>query len=96
MEKFICPKCGRISYTANRELVNICPHCSFEKYLILSPKFLSGYELSDIKIIVDRRKNSEPVPFERRKGEEAIPIAWLIVKKKDTVDSPQDSDFISM
>jgi len=34
--------------------------------------------------------------IERRKGEEAIPVAWLIVKKKDTVDSPQDSDFISM
>jgi len=96
MEKFVCPRCGKVSYTANKELLNICPYCSLDKYLIVSPRFLASYDLSNIKIVIDRRKTSEPVPFERRKGEEAIPVAWLIVKKKDIVDSPQDSDFISM
>lgn len=96
MEKFVCPKCGKVSYTANRELLNICPYCSLDKYLILNPKVFGGYDLSDIKIVVDRRKSTEPVPFERRKNEQAIPVAWLIVKRKDNQESVQDSDFISM
>lgn len=95
MEKFVCPRCGRTSYTANRELLNVCPYCSLDKYLIVSPKFLSSHDISDMKIIIDRRRASEPVPFERRKDEQAIPVAWLIVKRKDG-EIAQDSDLISM
>lgn len=96
MEKFICPKCGKVSYTANRELLNICPYCGLDKYLIVNPKIFGRYDLSDIKIVIDRRKSVESVPFERRKNEEAIPVAWLIVKRKDNHEPAQDSDFISM
>lgn len=96
MEKFICPKCGRTSYTANRELLNLCPYCSLDKYLILNPRIFGGYDISNIKVVIDRRKTSEPVPFERRKNEQAIPVAWLIVKRKDDQDTAQDSDIISI
>ncbi len=82
MEKFICPRCGKTSYTANRELMNLCPYCNINKFLILSPKiFTYGHDLSDVKIIIDRRKISEPVPAERREDYEVVPIAWLVIKR---------------
>lgn len=95
MEKFVCPKCGRTSYSANRELLNICPYCGIDRYLILSPRLFSSYNLSEAKIIIDRRKATEPVPFERRGDEEVIPVAWLVIKRKDG-EMVQESHFSSM
>ncbi len=84
MEKFECQKCGKTSYSASKAASGICPYCDIEKLLIFNPSVLAmSHELSDAKIIVDRRMSHRPVNAERRENEEMIPVAWLVIKQKE-------------
>lgn len=84
MEKYTCPKCGKTTYTAFRDIAFICPDCNTEKLLIFNPKaFNLGYDFSDAKIIFDRRNTNFDVDAERREEDnrEYVPIAWLVIKQ---------------
>ena len=85
MEKYVCPVCNKATYTAYSEAAHICPYCSTEKILILSQKAFSGlHDVSDTKVIFDRRTTELAIDRERRGMEdvELIPVAWLAIKKR--------------
>lgn len=84
MEKFECPKCGKIAFSASRDLAKVCPYCDTEKLLIFNPNILAmAHELSDAKIIIDRRNVQRSVGADRRDNTCMIPVAWLVVKQKE-------------
>jgi hypothetical protein len=88
MEGFTCPKCGRTTYTAYREAASICPYCTTEKLLILNPRLLKmGLDITDARILVDRRNTHAEVEPERRQGDEFIPIAWLVIRNRPLSDA---------
>lgn len=77
METFHCSKCGRTSYSAHRDIVH-CPHCGVERLIIINPDILSlTGELSNAKIIVDRRTADTPVDVDRRETCRGVPMAWF-------------------
>ncbi len=85
MEGFTCPSCRKTTYTACRDKVKYCPYCDTEKVLVLNPAALHmGYDLSNAKVVVDRRQSEVTVEVDRRKKGQTrlIPIAWFVVKNK--------------
>lgn len=85
MEQYTCPICKRTTYTAYRDVANICPYCNTEKILIFNPNiFTKEYELTDAKIIFDRRNTDILVEDDRRKNGDSklIPLAWLVIKQR--------------
>ena len=87
MEKYTCPKCNKTTYTAYRDIAFVCSYCDNEKLLIFNPKaFNMGYDISDTKVIFDRRNTAFMVDSEKREQEkyEYVPIAWLVIKQKYT------------
>lgn len=87
MEKFTCPRCGRTTYTAYSEAAYTCPYCDTEKLLILNPKALKIgiYDVTDVKILLDRRNTQMEVEFERRKEAKFIPLAWLVIRDEPSI-----------
>ena len=85
MEKFTCPKCKKTTYTAYMDIAYICPFCNTEKLIIFNPQaFNTGHNISDAKIIFDRRTSDTLIAKERRQNanSEYIPIAWLLIKQR--------------
>ena len=84
VEKYSCPHCHQITYTADCETAQTCPYCSIEKVLVLNQKiFNSINEFTNTKIILDRRSTDRGIDLERR-GKDAIrriPVAWLVIKQ---------------
>ncbi|MEW6107627.1 MAG: hypothetical protein AB1632_00445 [Nitrospirota bacterium] len=86
MEKYTCPTCHKTTYTAYRAMAYVCPYCNVEKLLIFNPlAFNTGHDMSDAKIIFDRRGAESRVEPERRGDHnvECIPIAWLVIKHRN-------------
>jgi predicted nucleic acid-binding Zn-ribbon protein len=88
MEKFECPKCGKVSFSASKDLAKTCPYCDTEKLLIFNPNILAmAHELSDAKIVIDRRNSQRAISTDRRDNSCMIPVAWLVVKQKELAES---------
>ena len=93
MEKYSCPVCNKTTYTAYSETAHICPYCNTEKMLILNQKAFSGVlDISDTRVIFDRRTSEHATAQERRGKEdvELIPIAWLVIKRKSSATDVTD------
>ncbi|MBI5640120.1 MAG: hypothetical protein HZA17_06835 [Nitrospirae bacterium] len=87
MEKYTCPSCQKTTYTAYKDRAHYCPYCNTEKLLIFNPRvFGTGLDLSDAKILFDRRNSGIPQEMERRGKDtlDLVPIAWLVIKQKST------------
>jgi len=88
VNKFICPNCAEISYTADTSQAQKCPHCT-EKHVIVNSDFvdiLRSYHFGNIKLTVNRRREerrslSLPVTNDRRNSDRrrnlTTPIGWL-------------------
>ena len=93
MEKYSCPVCNKTTYTAFSEAAHVCPYCSTEKKLILNQRaFMGEHDISDTKVIFDRRNTNLAVEWEKRGKEdvELIPIAWLVIKRKSSATDVTD------
>lgn len=85
MEKFTCPKCNKTTYTSYMDIAYVCPFCNTEKLIIFNPEaFNTGHQMSDAKIIFDRRTSETLIEQERRQqtNAEYIPIAWLLIRQQ--------------
>jgi hypothetical protein len=91
MNQFLCPRCGKASYTADTSQVQKCPYC-VEKHVIVNNDFMDmirSYNSGSLKLIINRRKGNRrvkniPVEVERRTAERrrnpGTPIGWLLVQ----------------
>jgi predicted RNA-binding Zn-ribbon protein involved in translation (DUF1610 family) len=93
MEKFVCPNCGKVSYSADTRSSQDCPYCT-EKVVILNSQCLGLIRhLSYCRLIFDRRQGERrqqeriPVSNDRRvrdrRQNEGIVIGWVITKRKE-------------
>jgi len=79
-----CPRCGKVSYSADRTS-NECPFCEVERLIVINPEILAiAPELSDAKLIIDRRVENINVDVDRRKTCKGIPLGWLCFSEKNS------------
>jgi len=77
-----CSKCGKISYSADR-ISQECPFCEIERLIVINPEILAvAPELSNAKLIIDRRVENINVAVDRRKNHKSIPLGWLCYSEK--------------
>ena len=91
MNKFVCPNCSKISYTADTSQAQKCPHC-VEKLLIVNSdvmELLTSYNSGNLKLTVNRRRVDRrvvalPVTINKRLSERreyrTTPIGWLAIR----------------
>lgn len=91
MNKFVCPNCGNISYTADTSQTQRCPQCT-ERHIIVNRDFmdlLKAYNSGNLKLTINRRqrdRRAKSIPVERdrraseRRRDNATPIGWLMIK----------------
>lgn len=79
-----CQKCGEVSYSADRTSQE-CPFCGIEKLFVINPEIIAiASELSDAKLIIDRRVEDIKVEVDRRKSSKGIPLGWLCYSAKSS------------
>lgn len=92
MNRFICPNCSEISYTADTsQAAQKCPHC-IEKHVIVNNDFmelLTSHDSGNLKLTVnrrrgDRRVDSIPKAINNRLCERrencTTPIGWIALR----------------
>ncbi|MEK7851522.1 MAG: hypothetical protein AAB275_06530 [Deltaproteobacteria bacterium] len=91
MNKFVCPNCSKISYTADTSQAQKCPHC-VEKHVIVNSdimELLTSYNSGELKLTVnrrrvDRRAAALPIAINNRRSERRenciTPIGWLAIR----------------
>jgi len=93
MERFICPDCGKVSYSADRSNME-CPYCT-ERIVIINNRCIDFLRsISNVRLVFDRRqgerRNQEiSVSDDRRVADrrknEGIVIGWVTTKKRDSL-----------
>jgi len=91
MERFVCPDCGKVSYSADIRSTMECPYCT-ERLVVLNNQFLDLVSyLSHARLIFDRRKGERrqqatDVSDDHRVGDrrqnETMVIGWVTMKKR--------------
>lgn len=92
MERFVCPDCGKVSYSADIRSSTECPYCT-EKVVILNNQCIDLLRnISNARLIFDRRQGERrtqeiTVSNDRRVGDrrknDGMIIGWVTTKKKD-------------
>lgn len=97
MERFVCPDCGKASYSADVRSTHECPYCT-EKVVVLNNRCLNILtNLSYVRLICDRRQGerrqkeitvNNDQRFTDRRQNNGMVVGWVTITKKDNYSEP--------